>query len=192
MNFDFSNLVKDERHKHLTFLDTTPDNEQPTYNVLGPGITELAISYNPSVDSEKWIVEAASRHIHSSNEKNASVSQTIYLGDPCYEFVEAGRDKLNYKTNILDVNMSKKVDGDKFYAELTAGMITVTSYLGEEATIEYDLYYEGDKVIGSVDVSSGKPVFTPNPDAVALANAKKSEPVIKVESTSSKKVNEEF
>lgn len=191
MNFDFSNLVKDERHKHLTFLDTTP-NSEATYDVLGPGITELAISYNPSVDSEKWIVEAAARHIHSSNEKNASVSQTIYLGDPCYEFVEAGRDKLNYKTHILDVNMSKKVDGDKFYAELTDGIIAVTSYLGEEATIEYDLYYEGDKVVGSVDISTGKPVFTPSPDAIALANARASEPVIKVSSTSNKKTSEEF
>ena len=189
MNFDFSNLVKDERHKHLTFLDTTPDSE-PTYNILGVGITDLAISYNPSVDSEKWIVEAAARHIHSSNEKNASVSQTIYLGDPCYEFVEAGRDKLNYKTNILDVNMSKKVDGDKFYAELTAGMIAVTSYLGEEATLEFDLYWEGDKTVGSVDVSSGKPVFTPSPESVALANAKASETSIKVNTTTKK--NEEF
>lgn len=190
MNFDFSNLVKDERHKHLTFLDTTPDSEA-TYNVLGPGITELAIGYNPSVDSEKWIVEAAARHIHSANEKNASVSQTIYLGDPCYEFVEAGRDKLNYKTNILDVNMSKTVSDGKYYAELTAGMITVTNYLGEDATIEYDLYYEGDKTVGSVDVSSGKPVFTPDPSAVALANAKASEPVIKVASTR-KSNSEEF
>lgn len=188
MNFDFSNLIKDERHKHLTFLDTTPDSEA-TYNVLGPGITSLEISYSPSVDSEKWIVEAAARHIHSSNEKNASIEQTIYLGDPCYEFVEAGRDKLNYKTHILDVNMSKKVDGDKFYAELTDGMIAVDSYLGEDAQISFTLYYEGDKVVGSVDVSTGKPVFTPSPSAIALANAKASEPVIKVAST---KKSEEF
>lgn len=167
MKFDFSNLTKMERSDWITFLDTTPDKEA-TYSILGIGITDLATSYNPSVESEKWIIEKTSRHTHQSNEKQSSVSQSIYKGDPCYEFIEKGRDKLNYKTHILDIDMTRTTSANKYYAELSDGLVTVTSWMGENATIEYDLYYEGDKTIGSVDISSGKPVFTPDPSAVAL------------------------
>ena len=160
MNVDFSKLEKMDRSQFLTYLDTTPSAE-PTFNILGIGITEMGIAYNPSVDSEKFIIEKTARHDHSSNEKQASVSQSIYLGDPCYEFVEAGRDKLNYKTHILDIDMSKKSkEGDKYYAEKSDGLVAVTNYMGEKATIEYDLYYEGDKTVGYVTMAEGKPTFT--------------------------------
>lgn len=167
MNFDFKNLVKMERSDWMTFLDTTPNSEY-TFDILGIGITDLAVAYNPSVESEKWIIEKTARHIHQSNEKQASVSQSIYDGDPCYEFVDAGRNKLNYKTHILDVNMKKTVSDGKYYAELTDGLITITSHMGEDATIEYDLYWEGDTQTGSVDISSGTPVFTPDAKTLSV------------------------
>lgn len=193
IKFDFSNLVKMERSDWITYLDTNPSEKTPTYNVLGIGITELSVAYNPSVDSEKWIIEKTARHIHSSNEKQASVSQSIYKGDPCYEFVEKGRDTLNYKTHILDIDMSRKVDGNKFYAELSDGLITVTSFMSDTATIEYDLYWEGDKTVGSVDISSGTPVFTASAQAVAL-KAEENSKVVTVDPTkaSSKSNKDEF
>lgn len=192
VKFDFSNLVKMERSDWMTWLDTTPNSEM-TFNILGIGVTDLAIAYNPSVDSEKWIIEKTARHIHSSNEKQASVSQSIYEGDPCYEFVDAGRNKLNYKTRILDVNMKKKVDDNKFYAELTDGLITITSHMGENAVIEYDLYWEGDTQTGSVDVSSGTPVFTPDAKTLSIqASAAKNTVTIDPTKTSKKATNEEF
>lgn len=196
VKFDFSNLVKMERSEWFTYLDTTPDSES-TYNILGIGITELSQSYNPSVESEKWIIEKTARHIHQSNEKQASVSQSIYLGDPCYEFVEAGRDKLNYKTHILDINMKKKVDGDKFYAELSDGLITITSFMSDTATIEYDLYWEGDKTVGSVDMSTGKPVFTPSTQTLAMQAEEASrivtvDPTTNTKTSTKKTTSEEF
>lgn len=183
MNFD--ELTKMERSQWITYLDTTPTDE-PTFNVLGIGITELAIAYNPSVDSEKWIIENTARHIHSSNEKQASVSQSIYLGDPCYEFVDAGRDKLNYRTHILDINMAKKDSDGNYYAELSDGMITVTNWMGESATVEFDLYYEGQKTEGVVTITDGKPVFTKKTEEVSMANLK-SAVVEKTTSTTSNK-----
>lgn len=152
--------IKMNRDEWVTYLDTTPDKE-PTYTILGVGITEFATEYNPSVESEKWIIERTSRHIHESNEKTGSVSQSIYVNDPCYKFVEAGRNKLNYRTNILDIDMTRKSEsGDRYYAELSEGLLAVTSHMGENATIEYDLYYEGDPKIGYVTIADGKPTFT--------------------------------
>ncbi len=152
--------IKMNRDEWVTYLDTQPDSDAK-YEILGVGITEFATEYNPSVESEKWIIERTSRHIHESNEKTGSVSQSIYVNDPCYKFIEAGRGKLNYRTKILDIDMTRKSeDGSKYYAELSEGLVAVTSHMGENATIEYDLYYEGDPQIGYVTMEEKKPTFT--------------------------------
>lgn len=154
---------KMNRSDWLTYLDVTPTATTMSLKVLGVGITEMAIAYNPTVDSEKWIIEDAARHIHNGNEKQASVSQTIYKNDPCYQFVKEGRDKLNYRTHIVDVDKTNELSDGVFYAELTNGIIAITSWMGENAVVEYDLYYEGDKVVGSVSFDAqGKPTFTPS------------------------------
>lgn len=152
-------MRKMNRSEFITYLDVTP-TETPTFEKLGVGITELAIAYNPSVESEKWIIEDVARHIHESNEKTASVSQSIYVDEPCYEFVAKGLDKLNYTTHILNINRAKEISDGKYYADLSDGLVSITSYMGENATIEYDLYWEGDKKTGSVTFGEdGKPVF---------------------------------
>ena len=41
-------------------------------------------------------------------------------------------------------------------------IITVTNYMGENAEIEYDIYYDGDAQEGTVTIANGVPTFTPN------------------------------
>jgi len=161
------NITKIDRDEGLlTFLNTTPDTATKTFKVLGIGITDYGISYNPSVDSEKWIIEKNSRQVHSSNEKQGSVTQTAYKGDPVFEFVADGRDKLNYKTEILDVDVFDGTENNGVItapAKLSAGMIAVTQWMSETASVEYDLYYSGDAVEGTatINTTSGEVSFTP-------------------------------
>lgn len=155
-----STIEKIERSQFLTFLDTTPASSY-TWKILGIGVTDFAISYNPQVDTEKWIIEDNSRTNHSSNEKQGSVTQTAYKNDPLFEFVNAGRDKLNYKTHILDIDIWNG-NGSTYPATLSDGKVVVTSYMGENAQIEYDLYYEGDATPGTVTITGGVPTFTPS------------------------------
>ena len=156
-----NNIKKVDRSQFLTFLDTTPDST-PTYAVLGVGVTDYGIAFNPQVDTEKWIVEDNARNDHSSNQKQASVSQKIYKNDPCFEFVYAGIDKLNYKTKILDIDRWNG-NGTTYPAKLSNGIIAITQYMNDNAVIEYDLYYDGDSVEGSVTFdANGVPTFTPN------------------------------
>lgn len=42
---------------------------------------------------------------------------------------------------------------------MSDGLVAVTSYSGEQ--IEYDLYYDGDPVEGTVTITDGVPTFTP-------------------------------
>lgn len=154
-------IEKINRSQFLTYLNTTPNSSSATWKILGVGITEFAISYNPQVDTEKWIIEDNARTDHSSNQKQGSVTQKCYKNDPLFEFVQAGRDELNYKTQILDIDMWNG-NGSSYPAKLTDGIITITSYMGENAEIEYDLYYDGDAVEGTVTIADGVPTFTPS------------------------------
>ena len=155
------NIVKVNRSQFLTFLDTTPTSSTPTWAVLGVGITDYGISYNPQVETEKWIIEDNARTDHQSNQKQSSVSQKIYKNDPCFEFVQAGRDVLNYKTHILDID-TWNGNGGTYPAKMSDGVIAITQFMNEDAVIEYDMYYDGDAVEGTVTITEGVPVFTPN------------------------------
>lgn len=152
-------ITKMDRDEFLTFLDVTPSALTNDFEVLGVGVTDYGISYNPQVDQEKWIIEKNARNIHKSNQKQGSVSQTIYKGDPCFDFVKEARDKTNYKTNILDVDLFDGT-GSTYPATLSEGLIAITQFMNEDAVIEYDLYYNGDAKVGTVTFDSdGKPTF---------------------------------
>lgn len=157
-----SDIEKLDRDNSLmTFLDVTPTAQSMQLEVLGIGITDYGISYNPQVDQEKWIIEKNARNVHSSNQKQGSVSQTAYKGDPVFDFIANGRDKLNYKTHIVDVDIFAG-EGGVYPAKCTDGIVAITQFMNENAVVEYDLYYDGDAVEGTVtfDASTGKAIFT--------------------------------
>lgn len=162
-----NNIKKIDRDDGLlTFLDVTP-NTTATYKVLGIGVTDYGIAYNPQLDSEKWIIEKNARQIHSSNEKQGSVTQTAYKNDPVFEFIAGGRDQLNYTTHILDVDVFAGTTENNVItapAKLSDGLVAVTQWMNEEAQVEYDLYYTGDPVEGTatVNLTTGEVTFTQN------------------------------
>jgi len=161
-----NDIEKVERDQFLTYLDTTPSETSRTWAVLGIGITDYGIAYNPQVDQEKWIIERNSRNIHKSNQKQGTVSQTIYKNDPCFEFIKNGRDKLNYTTNILDIDtFDGTTEGNitTYPAKMNKVVIAITQYMNEDATIEYDIYYDGDPIEGTVTMDENNvPTFVPN------------------------------
>jgi hypothetical protein len=167
-SLDINKLIPDDIEKldrdegMMTFLDTTPSALTMNLEVLGIGVTDYGISYNPQVEQEKWIIEKNARNVHESNQKQGSVSQTAYKGDPIFEFIEQGRDQLNYKTHIVDVDIFAG-EGGVYPAKMTDGLIAITQFMNENAIVEYDLYYNGDSINGSVtfDATTGKATFTP-------------------------------
>lgn len=156
-------IEKIKRSQFLTFLDTTPSGNSRTWAIVGVGVDEYSVSFNPQVDTEKWIIEDNARNDHTSNQKQGSVTQKCYKNDPAFEFVAEGRDQLNYKTHILDIdtwNGTGSGSSTTYPAKMSDGLVAITSYSGEE--IEYDLYYDGDAIEGSVTITDGVPAFTPS------------------------------
>lgn len=153
------NIEKLVTSQYLRFIDVTPTSSTPTWKVVGIGVEEASTEYNPNVERIKWIIEKSSRSDHTSNDKQSSITQKAYKNDPCFEFVNAGRDKLNYKTHILEIDTWSGNEGS-YSSKYSDGIIAVTSYSGEE--IEYDLYFDGDVIEGVSSISDGTPTFTPS------------------------------
>lgn len=154
-----SDIEKVKRSQFLTYLDVS-STSTPNWKILGIGITEYGISFNPQIDTEKWIIEDNARTDHSSNQKQGSVTQKCYKGDDVFEFVHAGIDKLNYKSHVLDIDMWNGT-GSNYPAKMNDVIITVTNYMGENAEIEYDIYYDGDAKEGTVTMAGDVPTFVP-------------------------------
>lgn len=153
----FENLERIKRSQFKLFLDTTPASS-PTWKLEGWGVEEASISYNANVERTKYIVEDSARSDHTSNDKQSSITKKTYKGEPVFEFINAGRDQLNYVTHILEVD-SWNGTGTTYPAKMTDGLIVVTEYSGEE--ISYDLYFDGDPKDGTVTFTGDVPTFTP-------------------------------
>ena len=153
-----SNIEKNKRSQYQKFLDTTPSSTA-TWKIIGIGITEANVDYNPQVDTEKWIIEDTARSDHSSNQKQMSVTQKCYKNDPEFTFINAGRDKLNYTSHILEIDTWNGSEGS-YPAKKSDCLITITSYSGEE--IQYTIYFNGDPVEGTASIADGVPSFSPS------------------------------
>lgn len=138
-------ITKIPRSQCPTWIDTTPNGQTRTYALLGYGVTEYAIDYNPQTSTEKWIIHDNATTTHDGNQKQGAVSQKMYKGDPCFEYVLGLRDKFGSEvaTTVIDVDkfIQSGTGTVSFGAKKSNVIIVITSYLGEDATIEYTIYY---------------------------------------------------
>ena len=152
-----SGIEKIKRSQFIKWINTTPEGNTATWAVIGVGVNEANIEYNPQVDTEKWIIEDTARSDHSSNQKQLSVTQRCYKGDPEFEYVNSCRDKLNSTTEILEVDTWGGSAGS-YPAKKSDCLLAINSYSGEE--IEYTIHFNGDPVEGTVAIANGVPTFT--------------------------------
>ena len=152
-----SDIEKIKRSQYQKFLDITPSSTA-SWKVVGIGINEASVDFNPNVETEQWIIEDSARNDHTGNQKQLSVTQRCYKNDPEFEFINAGRDKLNYVSHVLEIDTWNGSEGS-YPAKKSDCLITVTSYSGEQ--IEYTIYFNGDPIEGTASISDGVPTFTP-------------------------------
>lgn len=159
MKFDTNNYTKITEDQFIRFIDKTPTATTPTW-VLVAAVEEggAGIDYNPNIDRLKLIVNQNATTNHTSNDKQMGVTYLAYKGDDCFEFVNGGRDKLNYKTRLLEVDLWDEESGN-YTAKMSNATIGITSYHGD--TIEFNVYADGDPTDGKVAITSGVPTFTP-------------------------------
>lgn len=160
MKFDTNAYTKITEDQFVRFIDTTPTATNPTWALVS-AVEEggAGIDYNPNIDRLKLIVNKNASTNHTSNDKQMSTTYLAYKEDPCFTFVNAGRDKLNYKTRFLEVDLWDETSGS-YSAKMSNATIGITSYHGD--TIEFDVYIDGDGEEGTVTVTNQTPTFTPS------------------------------
>lgn len=150
-----SNIEKNKRSQYQKFIDITPSSSY-SWKVIGIGIIEANMEFNPQVDTEQWIIEDNARTDHTGNQKQIAITQKCYKNDPEFEFINKARDQLNYTSHILEIDTWDGTQGS-YPAKVSDCLITVTSYSGSE--IEYTIYVVGDPTVGTCSISDGVPTF---------------------------------
>ena len=149
------------RDEIASFLQTATD----TYKLIGIGVTDSGIAYNPQTTTEKWIVDKASRTSLDSYQRQRDITQKCRIGDPVYDFVNEMRKSLaigsDAETYVVDVDIYDADQSGKYFAQKSKVTIAIGNYATETPPeLEYTLYYNGDPEDGKAEISNGVLTYT--------------------------------
>lgn len=150
------------RDQYAHYINTTPDAEVKNFELEGYGVDSLALAYNPQIDQYKTIISRNSDATFNNYQLQSSVSsKRIYIDDPIYETLNEIRKKmLGLETQLLEVDRTKEVTDGSYAATEFDALIVINEFLGENASISYDIYIKGTPRNGTCIIQNNKPVFT--------------------------------
>lgn len=150
-----------KRKDFAHWFDTTPTAGTRNYVVEGVGVEALSLEYNPQIDQFKSILDDVADATFDSYQIQSNVSgKRIYDTDEIWSFLnEARRNVDKIETTMLEIDM-KSLNNSSYTASKYNVLIVINNFLGENATISYDLYVKGSPENGTVTFTDGKPTFT--------------------------------
>lgn len=153
------------RDQFAHFIDISKNSSTPNWVLEGIGVEALSIAFNPQTDTFKTIISRTADTTFNSYQLQSSVSgKRIYKGDEIYEFLdEARRKALSIETKLLEVDMAYTTSENKYQAIQYDVLITIDEFLGENATISYNMAIKNPKQ-GTATIANEKPTFTPSAD----------------------------
>ena len=158
-------MEKIKRSLFATFLNTSPGETAENWERMGKGITSQNISYNPNVTTEQFIHEDNATSSVDSYAPSLDGTQTCYKGDPVFEYIDGLRQKravgTELETEVLFVYMYAG-EATAYKAEKNKCVIQLGVYGGDgggSVTMTYTIGLNGDPVIGTATVTSGKVTF---------------------------------
>jgi hypothetical protein len=114
-------MAKIKRSQIATFVNTTPSSTNPTWSLLGPGVTTGKAAMNPKTTEETYIHEETATITVDSYAPTMPVEMTPVTGDAVWEYVDTLR--LNRavlseaETQIVNVWKYKTSTGGSWPAE---------------------------------------------------------------------------
>lgn len=148
------------RDQFAHFINTSPAGESENFVLEGTGVESLALSYNPQISQFKTIIARSADAVFDGYQIQSSVSgKRIYKEDPIYEFLNEARRKAEaIETQLLEVEMANATEGN-YEATKYNVLIVITEFLGDVASIGYDIYVRGNPIIGTATIADGTPTF---------------------------------
>ena len=156
-------LYRDQFVHSINTKTKTGETEAPTWTLEGTGIESLSVAFNPQKDSYKDITKRTTKTTLKNYELSSSVSgKRLFSEDKMYEYLDDLRiNAIAGETQLLEINTAKQsgsVSGT-YEAVKYDILITINEWLGEDATISYDIDYS-NPVVGTATISGGTPTFT--------------------------------
>lgn len=148
--------MAEKRSAFKMFMNTAPGGSGGTYNIIGPGVTELTISYNPQTSTEQYIHEDTATTEMTGYQPNAPVTAQAVKDDPTFEFINQMRKDLpigsDAHTDVVLVDIFSKQTGGSYDATKQPVSIQIDSYGGSASdplSIGYTINWRGSGTKGS-------------------------------------------
>ena len=153
-------LYRDQFVHFVNIATKAGEASDPNWVQEGTGIESLSVSFNPSKDSYKDITKRTATTTFSNYQLSSSISgKRLYSEDEMYNYLNDLRKTATAgETQLIEVNTASAEVGGSYEAVKYDILITITEWLGENATISYDIDY-GNPIQGTVTISDGKPTF---------------------------------
>ena len=150
--------MAEKRSAFKMFLNTTPKESTADYNIIGPGVTELSVSYNPQTSTNQYIHEDVANTDLTGYQPNAPVTGQAAPGDSVFDFVNEMRKTLpigsDAYTDVVLVDIFGKQTGGTYGATKQPVSIQIDSYGGpasDPLSIGYTINWRGSGVNGTFD-----------------------------------------
>lgn len=153
--------TKVKRSKLAIFLDTSKGAASPTWALIGEGVTEQTIAYNPQTSEEIYINQDTGTTDVDSYKPNIPTPMTAIVGDPVFNFVDGLRKARatgsDARTKVCIVYLYEIATAGKYPAEQNDCSIQIDDFGGpggEPAKINFTINLIGDPIQGQFDPSS--------------------------------------
>jgi len=151
-------IMAEKRSAFKMFMNTAPSGGTASYNIIGPGVTELSIAYNPQTSTEQYIHEDTATTELTGYQPNAPVTAQAVKGDPTFEFINQMRKDLpigsDAHTDVVLVDIFGKKTGSAYEATKQPVSIQIDSYGGsatDPLNIGYTINWRGAGTKGTFD-----------------------------------------
>ena len=145
--------VKRSLMRHFLNIGTA---ETPNWALIGNGVSELTVSYNPQTEDHAYIHEDTPTTDLDSYKPSFPVSMVAKKGGPVFDYVDEKRIARavgeNAKTEVLTVYLYKDASTGAYPAEKSNCTVQIDDFGGEgakTATINYTVSMNGDPVQGT-------------------------------------------
>lgn len=154
-----------ERSKFYMFLNTKAGEKEPAspeWSLIGDGVTELSVSYNPQTNTEQYIHEDVARTTVTGYQPNAAVTAQAKKGDKVYDYINGMRktlpigDSANSEVVLVDCYEEAKANG--YPAQRQEVTIQIDSYGGaasDPLSIGYTINWNGVPKNGYFKIEGG-------------------------------------
>lgn len=152
--------MAEKRSAFLLFLNTAPKSTAD-YALVGDGVTELSIAYNPQTSTEQYIHQDTATTEMTGYQPNAPVTAQVVKGDKAFEYINDMRKRLpigsDAHTDIVMVDVFEVPTSGAYPATKQPVSIQIDSYGGaasDPLSIGYTINWRGGGESGTFNPST--------------------------------------